>query len=124
MTASRTSNKQILDAIEKLTEVLTQNLTPVQAAVSAAPPVLTPVNSEPTVTEGEGNVKVDAKYKGHMESKFLAYAAKVGEPVVGYAYKKSNGQTGLWSVPASKWAESPRIKNLIGPIGIYGDNAS
>ena len=108
--SERTSNKQILEAINALTEAITQTM--VQPKVEPQPVAAAAEAS------GESTIKVDAKYKAMMENKFAAYAAKVGEPVIGYAYKKSNGRTGLWSIPQSKWTGA-KIKNLVGAVGIY-----
>lgn len=121
MTASRTSNKQILDAILALTEAITATNTK-NAAPASEPPVLTE-KAEPATTQADNLTlnKNEQRYLAVMNGKFEAYAEKIGEPIVGYAYRKSNGKLGFWSVPQSQWADKKaKIKNLIGPLAVHG----
>jgi len=112
MTApTRTSNKQILDAITDLASAIRDNM------AAQAAPVVAPVATAPTATlntaKQEGAVKVDAAYLSHVSGgKALDYANKLGEQVVIYARRNKLGETKLAYCAASKWTGLKDNANL------------
>jgi hypothetical protein len=108
----RTSNKDIASKLDTLIELLTaqsmaQNQTP---TVSVQPTVAEPQPAK------QDSVKIDAKYLAKMEPKWQAYANKLGQTVVGYAYRKSNGKVGLWGCPSNEVADVSARESFIGCI--------
>jgi hypothetical protein len=122
MTApTRTSNKQILDAILDLTVAIKGMATPVAAPVAQqAVPFMQPVAiatpaevAAATQPKAETPVKIDAAYLNHVSGgKALAYANKTGEQVVIYARRNGHGETKLAYCAASKWTGLKDKSNL------------
>jgi hypothetical protein len=97
MGASRTSNKDVLNAIEGLTStvdqlvnVLTANAMPSAPAEPEA--VVVPTTETPAKPEG---VQVDGAYLSHMQGKAADHATAKGSDVVLYARRNKMGQTKL-----------------------------
>lgn len=108
MGASRTSNKDVLDAIERLTTAITASLnTPAQARVATPSAQHSP----------NGEINVDGQYLAHMKSKVADYAKAHGESAVLYARRNGRGETKLAYCVASKWT-GLKDRGLIGPVEI------
>ena len=115
MSASRTSNKQILDAILDLTSAIKGMATPVATPtpVAIATPVEVAATIAPKPAPVDQPVKVDAAYLNHVSGgKALAYANKTGEQVVVYARRNGHGETKLAYCIASKWTGLKDKANL------------
>lgn len=124
MTASRTSNKQILEAIEAQTSAITA----LAAAISGTQVRPTPETGsrietvEPEVTRDvPSKVRVPADYMRHMRIKAQDHANAKGEDVVLYARVNLAGEQKLAYCLKSRWT-SLRDKGLIGAIAQF--NAS
>jgi hypothetical protein len=126
MADSRVSNKQILEAIASnneaignLVAALTQ--TAPQSATVAVQPVVQvePEQPKAVVAPKEQTTKISAAYLAKMQPKWQAFANKVGETVIGFAYRKSNGKPGLWGCPQSEFAKVSRRESFIGAVGEY-----
>ena len=111
--SNRTSNKQILDAIEAQTAAMTQliaALTPNQTQPTAEVSVAEEPKAKPS------KVKVSEAYLNAMLPKWQALANSKGVTYVGFAYRKSNGKVGLWAVPKDKYAAKAASDSFIGAI--------
>lgn len=121
MTATHTSNKQILEAIERQTQgiealvaALSQNVTP--QAQAPTPPVLTDSVAPERVNDAD-TIKVDKKYRNHMMAKIQAKANDAGTAYMFYARKNLAGETKLAYCQADRWSKL-KDKGLIGPISL------
>lgn len=115
MTApTRTSNKQILDAILDLTVAIKGMAAPAAAPVATPVAIATPIEvAAATQPKVETPVKIDAAYLSHVSGgKALAYANKTGEQVVIYARRNGHGETKLAYCAASKWTGLKDKANL------------
>jgi len=115
MTApTRTSNKQILDAILDLTVAIKGMAAPAVAPVATPVAIATPIEvAAATAPKAETPVKIDAAYLSHVSGgKALAYANKTGEQVVIYARRNGHGETKLAYCAASKWTGLKDKANL------------
>ena len=125
MTASRTSNKQILTAIEAQTSAiaaLAAAISGKSATVKAESPVPVVDVSEPEVTRDvPSKVRVPADYMRHMRIKAQDHANAKGEDVVLYARVNLAGEQKLAYCLKSRWT-SLRDKGLIGAVAQF--NAS
>jgi len=107
----RTSNKQLLKAIEALPAALIAafaNAQPVTQAVAIA---------QPSAEQGADEVALDAKYKAHMVAKVQSFADAKGESTVLYARKNGHGETKLAYCLASKFA-GLKDRGLIGAVSV------
>ena len=114
MGTQRTSNKDILAAIEAQTNAisgLVQALTQTQTQAPAVEAAPVP-EREP---QSPSNVQVDAGYKAHVMAKAQALSNKDNEDRILYVRKNMRGETKLAYVLASKWS-SLRDNGLIGAI--------
>jgi len=88
MGTARTSNKDILDALDsgfdRLITALTANAVAPVATVASAPPA-----------KPDGTVKVDESYLAHMTAKAADHATLKGEEVVLYARRNKANETKL-----------------------------
>jgi len=106
MGTSRTSNKDVLDAIVALTAAITSNV------VAAPAPIVTPAEPEAET------VKVDKAYAEHMAlNKCQPFADKHGEDVVLYARHNKANETKLAYCLASKFA-GLKDRGLIGAVQV------
>ena len=105
MGTQRTSQKDVLEAIQQLTAVVTQL---VQQPTAAPEPVAQPAKAD--------TVKVDKGYLAKMQPKWQQLADRKGLAYVGFAYRKSNGQLGLWACPKTEYAKASSRSNFIGAI--------
>jgi hypothetical protein len=109
MGASRTSNKDVLAAIEALTAAITGGL------INAAPAVAS-VGAD-DLPSNEGSVNVDPAYLEHMTLKAATHATTKGEEVVLYARKNKLGETKLAYALRSRYddvvAKQPSCKGAI-----------
>ncbi len=116
--STRTSNKQILEAVTEtnaainaLVAALTQNVSTPAPADNA--PTLTPVANE----RPEQTIRVPASYKAHMESKVATVAHDKGEDMMLYARHNLAGETKLAYCTLARWS-TLKDRGLIGPIQI------
>ncbi len=112
MTATRTSNKQILDAIERLTDTIANAMVPQpQNQVSATPNEAPPMVEPNTTSE----ITVDKSYLSHVEDKVATKCNDDGETRVLYARRNQRGETKLAYCLASRF---PALKDrgMIGAI--------
>lgn len=109
--SERTSNKQLLTAIEAIPAAI--------AAAIAATQVATPVAiATPDTAEQQADtVKVDAAYKQHMVAKVQSFADSKGESTVLYARKNGHGEVKLAYCLASKFA-GLKDRGLIGAVEV------
>lgn len=111
MSNKRVSNEQILTAINSLVEALT-------ATTAAAQPTTNVVEMDTPAQPKVEKVKLDKAYLNKMIPKWDALANKLGEQFVGYAYRKSNGKTGLWGCPMSQLAKVSKQERYLGNVHI------
>ena len=109
MGANRTSNKDVLDAIERLTQVIQSSMASNQAQVPATPSA----NSTPS----NGELDIDGHYLTHMRSKVAGFAKEKGEDCVLYLRRNQAGEKKLAFCVASKWSNL-KDRGLIGAIEI------
>ena len=124
MTASRTSNKQILEAINEQTAAIMALASALSGGTKAEPVADTPVVTveEPEVTRDvPSKVRVPADYMRHMRIKAQDHANAKGEDVVLYARVNLAGEQKLAYCLKSRWT-SLRDKGLIGAVAQF--NAS
>jgi hypothetical protein len=95
MGTQRTSNKDVLDAIQSQTASIDALVTALTAG-ALAPAAASPSSTEQDapVTE-ETTVEVDGAYLSHMTEKAKAHAKDKGETVVLYARRNGRGETKL-----------------------------
>ena len=114
MGTQRTSQKDVLNAINSLTDVITQLVanganTPVSAPAAAI------VTSAPApVNDGEQTIDVDPAYVTRMEAK-VADKCKDGSDRILYARHNLRGETKLAYCLASNWT-GLKDRGLIGAI--------
>jgi len=116
--SNRTSNKQILDAIEAQTQAINSLVGALGGAQNTSVPGqidLTPV-TDPEPKAKPSKVKVSEAYFNAMLPKWQALANSKGTTYVGYAYRKSNGRVGLWAVPKDKLAAKAATDSYIGNV--------
>ena len=109
--SNRTSNKQILEAIEGLTAAILAG----QGTTAPQPSAEVEVASEEPKAK-PSKVKVSKAYFNAMLPKWQALANTKGETYVGYAYRKSNGKVGLWAVPKTKIASKEATDSFLGAV--------
>jgi len=112
MGASRTSNKDILDAILGLTEVIKAQYI---SAPVAAPAVQ---NAAPVPSTDVGEIKVSKEYLGNRKSAAQAHANKVSGTVVLYARRNLQGETKLAFAQQGRF-DTLKDRGLIGPVATY-----
>ena len=122
MSASRTSNKQILTAIEEQTAAITALASAIAGNHTSAPeaPVVTPepVVTEPEATDKPTKVRVSPEYLSHMKVKGQDHANNKGEDVILYGRVNLNGETKLAYCLASRWTKL-RDRGLIGAVARF-----
>ena len=113
MGTSRTSNKDILDAILGLTAAITQSNTQAHAPVQVAAPVETPAaTQEPESTD---SIKLPASYREHVMAKVQSKVNSDGTDRILYARRNLQGEVKLAYCVADRWT-SLKDKGLIGAI--------
>jgi len=119
MGTQRTSNKDVLDAINALTQAITQSV--INAPAPAAP---AQVQVAPAPTEASSpKAKLDPSYVSHVRvAKAQPYANDKGADVVLYARRNGRGETKLAYCLAEKFAKL-RDRGLIGAIEILNPEA-
>jgi hypothetical protein len=121
MTATRTSNKQILEAINAQTEsinALVGALTGLaQPQVQAQAPVTPTV--KPTPAE-DTSIDVPKGYMEHMSLKVAELTANDGQERVLYARRNGHGETKLAYCLKARWDAGLRDRGLIGAIKLFG----
>lgn len=118
MGTQRTSNKDILAAIEAQTNAINALVGAVAGTVNTPPAGVidtTPVTDPEPEPQSASNVRVDAGYKAHVMAKAQALSNKDNEDRILYVRKNMRGETKLAYVLASKWS-SLRDNGLIGAI--------
>jgi len=113
MGTQRASNKDILDAINSLTQAIT-SMVVAPKQVEADVPVLT---ERAAPRESNGAIDIDKPYLAHMQAKVAQVAKDKGENYVLYARKNGLGETKLAYTPASKWS-ALKDRGLIGPVAM------
>ena len=121
MGASRTSNKDILDAINSKTDAIAT----LAAAIAGTQPSaqVTPepvVTAEPEATERDlpSTVSVKPEYLAHQKSKAQAHADAKGETVILYGRVNLAGEHKLAYCLGSRWT-SLRDKGLVGAVATF-----
>ena len=127
MGTQRASNKDILEAIQGLTQAITAsmvapaptpdipvleaqpNILPMAHERKAPAPVIKPVQS------GESSVQVPEQYLNHMGTKVQALVTGDGQDRILYTRKNLRGEVKLAYCLASKWT-GLRDKGLIGAV--------
>ena len=118
MGTQRTSNKDVLDAINALTQAITQSV--INAPAPAAP---AQVQVAQAPEETNAPVKLDPCYVNHVKvAKAQPYANDKGADVVLYARHNGRGETKLAYCLAEKFAKL-RDRGLIGAIAIMNPEA-
>jgi hypothetical protein len=108
--SERTSNKQLMDAINALPAAIA-------AAIAAVPATAAPVVATvPEAPKQAPTVEVDESYKNHvLVEKVQPFANKHGETAVLYARRNGRGETKLAYCLASKWT-GLKDRGLLGAI--------
>ena len=112
---ARTSNKDVLDAIQSQTASIDKLVTALTGSAMAAPAVATPI------TEGEGEapaIEVPEGYLAKMTEKAANHATSKGCEVVLYARKNQAGETKLAYALRERF-DTLTDKGLIGPVGSF-----
>ena len=126
MGASRTSNKDILDAINAQTDAITKLASAIAGGIAS--PASAPVAAEPTpvVTEAApvssepASVQVNRGYMTRMSEKAQAHADKHGETVQLYARRNLSGEVKLaFALDSSFAAKRDRDRQFIGKVGTF-----
>lgn len=119
MGANRTSNKDILAAIEAQTDAITKlvgaisgSVTPREERKAEAPKVAETDTAKPA------DVKVPASYLEHQKVKAQEHANNKGERVILYGRVNLSGETKLAYCLASRWS-SLRDNGLIGAVDSF-----
>ena len=119
MSASRVSNKQILEsiaaqtsAINALVSAISGNVTPRTEPVAATPKAVETDTAKPA------DVKVPASYLEHQKVKAQEHANNKGERVILYGRVNLAGEQKLAYCLASRWT-SLRDNGLIGAIDSF-----
>ena len=110
----RTSNKQLLDAIEAMPAAIAAAIATV---ASGATPVATP-----TTEGGTTNIGLDKKYEAHMALKVQDFANDKGESAVLYARRNGRGEVKLAYCLHSKWSNL-KDRGLIGAVSTFKPEA-
>jgi hypothetical protein len=111
MGASRTSNKDVLAAIERQTQSIDALVTAMTAQAIA--PVAAPV------TESDApKVEVAEGYLAKMTDKASAHATAKGSEVVLYARRNGRGETKLAYALRERY-DTLTDRGLIGPVGTF-----
>lgn len=92
MGTSRTSNKDVMAAIERLTAAITGIVVQQAPAPQASAPTVAVVNGQ---NNGHKQVKVSEEYLGLIRSKAQAKATETGDEYVLYARRNLANQTKL-----------------------------
>lgn len=120
MGASRTSNKDILAAIEAQTSAINALVGALSGQKNEPPAKVidtTPV-TDPEPQPESTDVRVPAGYMTHQRGKAQDHANNKGERVVLYARTNLNGETKLAYCLASRWS-TLRDNGLIGAIDTF-----
>ena len=118
--SERTSNKQILEAINGLTAAITATMVAPEAvptlevAPEAAPTLETAPDQQPG-RPAEPKVQVDKAYLKHMVAKVEKQVCEDGQDRILYARRNGRGETKLAYALASNWT-ALKDNGLIGPI--------
>lgn len=126
MGSQRTSQKDVLNAIEALTAAITSSMQTAPVAVPVAAPTAAPVvnpailpmsqaKPAPVVEAKPEVVEIDKGYRAIMQKKALAYGQAHGEKTVLYTRHNQRGEVKLAYCLASKWT-GLKDKGLIGAI--------
>ena len=119
MGASRTSNKDILDAILAQNTALTQLANAITGQQAQTQAQVTPVvepNPEPEQDTPANSVNVPAGYHKRVLAKVQAKCNEDGEARIMYARHNLAGETKLAYCLASRWGKL-KDNGLIGPVG-------
>lgn len=123
MTASRTSNKQILDAISEQSQAISALVAAITQTQAPVTPVTTqnvapaPVNDAPVV-DGETSVQFPESYLSHMATKIQDTANDKGVRYIEYARRNLKGENKIAYCTADRWANL-KDKGLIGPMAVF-----
>ena len=112
MGTQRTSQKDVLEAINQLTAVVTQLVQNQNQPVIATAPVEIQPNKQDSLTLS----KDDQRYLAKVQPRWQELADKKGFAYIGFAYRKSNGKLGLWACPKTEFAKASARSNFIGAI--------
>jgi len=119
MGAARTSNKDILAAIEAQTNAITKLVGAISGSVT---PRTEPVAATPKVIETDSakpaDVRVPASYLEHQKVKAQEHANNKGERVILYGRVNLAGEQKLAYCLASRWS-SLRDNGLIGAVDSF-----
>lgn len=117
MGSQRTSNKDILAAIEAQTAAIGNLASAIagQAQVQAEPPVLTDVVTPEPEPVTNDTVKVPTQYRTHVMGKVQAKCNADGEDRILYARRNLSNEVKLAYCLASRWT-TLKDRGLIGAI--------
>ena len=110
MSNSRVSNKQILDAILGLTEVMAAQV------ATPKPEVQAEVKAEPVADET--TIEVDGTYLANRKVAAQEHATAKGQNVTLYARRNLKGETKLAYALTERYA-TLKDRGLIGPVAEY-----
>jgi hypothetical protein len=116
MGTQRTSQKDVLNAINDLTSVITQLVSNVAQAPVTPPVMAAPVEAAP-VSTGESTVQIAPGYLQRMTAKVEGLTKVDGETRVLYTRRNLAGETKLAYCLGSRWS-TLKDKGLIGAIKI------
>jgi hypothetical protein len=115
---SRTSNKDILNAVEAQTAAIDKLVNVLTATAVAAPQPK--AESVPTSEPKATSVDVDAAYMAHMTAKAADHATAKGSEVVLYARRNRQGQVKLAYALKERYdSQIERQPSCIGPVGSF-----
>lgn len=119
MGAARTSNKDILAAIEAQTNAINALVGAISGSVTPrTEPMATPVYNTAADTAKPADVRVPASYLEHQKVKAQEHANNKGERVILYGRVNLAGEQKLAYCLASRWS-SLRDNGLIGAIDSF-----
>lgn len=113
MGTQRTSQKDVLNAIEQLTAAVSQLI---QTQHAPAMPVIAPEPVAQVAPAKTDTVRISKSYLAAMQPKWQTLANNKGVSYIGFAYRKSNGKTGLWACPEPEYAKVSKRDNHLGAV--------
>ena len=115
MGTTRTSNKDILSAIESQTQAINALVNALTEHAPAHTPAGQIVDPEPVAAPKSDTVRIPEGYKNHMMAKVQAKADEVNGDYIMYARRNLAGEVKLAYCTAERWTNL-KDNGLIGPV--------
>lgn len=120
MGTARASNKDILTAIEAMSQGIIDAITSNAVAAPVATPLPLATPAEVAAVIERSPPKVDEAYLAHMNLKAAAHATKQGSEVVLYGRRNKAGQDKLAYALRARYDDVvSKQASCLGPVGTY-----